>query len=438
MDPVRFGKLLRRGRGGAVQCLQNHDAQPYLKQIIYALTHNTAHEKQCEGNREEYFKQIAELAGGLAKFRCEILDALKSAHERYDFLQLFESTYILAKNGDREAHQLMYERFAARKPMNCNDVFGAMDLMELDGADALIYVARVIGKRSLDNPEFGKIDRPWYAEEILGKKATSRILGAARKNDKLVEAYCQSFEREDSAPNSNRPGRLDVTSRSIKEIIDAIRTGTLALIDRDKWRRIATDEDYKNVARSLSEEANPQFQLRLLRVFNYKRRFPLDPHIVMPLLDSADSKVADVAAQVLSAFDDVILRSIALEKLASKQHPDRYIYLLRRTYQDGDHLAIEEALPNEPTHDEFVHALGFALTEIFDDNFTICCLESMLWIYEHDPCSLCRGRAVRILLDTGIAPDWLLEEACFDCQEQTREMVEKYVSGNWSNEHDDA
>lgn len=438
MDPVRFGKLLRRGRGGAVQCLQSHDSQPYLKQIIYALTHNTAHEKQCEGNREEYFKEIAELAGGLAKFRCEILDALRSAHERYDFLQLFEFAYILAKHGDREARQLMYERFAARKPVNCNDVFGAMDLMELDGADALIYVAQVIGKRSIDNPEFRKIDRPWYAEEILGKEATSRILGAARKNDKLVESYCQSFEREHSAANSSRSGRLDVTSLSIKEIIDAIRTGALAGIDRDKWRRIATDEDYESVARSLSEEADPQVQLRLLRFFNYKRRFPLDPHLILPLLDSVDSDIADIAAQVLSEFDDVILRSIALEKLATTHHPNRYIYLLRRTYQDGDHFAVEGALLEMHDDDEFVHDIGFALTDLFEENFTVCCLESMLWIYEHDPCSLCRGRAVRILLDTGIVPDWILEEARFDCQEETRAMVEQYQSGNWSEDCENA
>lgn len=435
MGPARFRKLVRRGRGEAIQCLQSNDPEPYLAEITYALTHNTAYEKQCEGSRVGYLEEIAETAGGLVKFRYEIFDALNNAEEQYDFSQLFGFTYLFAKNGDKEAHQLMYERFAARKSKNYLDDMGAGALIELDGADGLIYVAQVIGKGLIDTEESRRIDRPWYAEGILGKDATYRILNAARKQDEFVEAYCHSFEQKRSTANNKCPVRLDATSLSGKEVADLIRTGTFlgheGHIDLYEWRRNASDQEYKVVAHSLLEEADPQAKLRLLRIFNHRRRFPLKPHLILPLLDSEDNNIADVAAQVLSNFDDANLRTIALENLPTTDYPYRYIYLLRMTYQYGDHLAIENALPYENVDDKFIHSLGFALTDLFEENSTICCLELMLWSYDNNPCSLCRNRAVRILLDEGIAPDWLLEEASFDCQEQTREMVEKYKSGNW-------
>jgi hypothetical protein len=44
-------------------------------------------------------------------------------------------------------------------------------------------------------------------------------------------------------------------------------------------------------------------------------------------------------------------------------------------------------------------------------------------MYEFSPCSTCRYDAVKALIDIGIAPVWLLEDAAFDADPDTRALV---------------
>jgi hypothetical protein len=70
-----------------------------------------------------------------------------------------------------------------------------------------------------------------------------------------------------------------------------------------------------------------------------------------------------------------------------------------------------------------MHGLAWALLDIFTENKSANCFNSMTFAYEHTPCSLCRARAVELLLEQGVMPEELLAECRFDANGEIRAMA---------------
>jgi len=70
-----------------------------------------------------------------------------------------------------------------------------------------------------------------------------------------------------------------------------------------------------------------------------------------------------------------------------------------------------------------MHDLCWGLEEVFRENRTPDCAVSMLFAYEHTPCSQCRERFVAELMEFGKAPREVIEECRFDANPAIRELV---------------
>jgi hypothetical protein len=72
--------------------------------------------------------------------------------------------------------------------------------------------------------------------------------------------------------------------------------------------------------------------------------------------------------------------------------------------------------------DEVHHLVG-ELLDLCEAHPGADALDCLLYVYELSPCSTCRRRAVEALIDTNIAPAWVLAESAFDADPDTRALV---------------
>jgi hypothetical protein len=56
-------------------------------------------------------------------------------------------------------------------------------------------------------------------------------------------------------------------------------------------------------------------------------------------------------------------------------------------------------------------------------NLTGC----LLWVAEHNPCSNCRARALKLLIERGTAPESLVRECLHDADGEARELAEAWL-----------
>ena len=73
-----------------------------------------------------------------------------------------------------------------------------------------------------------------------------------------------------------------------------------------------------------------------------------------------------------------------------------------------------------------VHYIGMSLLKVFENNATPNSQNIMVGIYQRDYCPLCRERCVKIMIANEILPDWIMTEAEYDCNLDTRMAVKEY------------
>jgi hypothetical protein len=116
------------------------------------------------------------------------------------------------------------------------------------------------------------------------------------------------------------------------------------------------------------------------------------------------------------------VRALAIDCVRAGRHNKRELLLFRNNYQPGDWTVIREGL-RWPSDKNEVHWTLSDLLEVFEANEVEEALEPLTLIYEHSPCTNCRRRALKSLHRMGRAPDWLLEECCFDADDGIRDIV---------------
>jgi hypothetical protein len=149
MQIEEFQRILQCGLGRVILYLQEHDATPYQEYILDACLHNNAYDPQSEDNKAQYLYEIIQLTHKESFYREAILNAMATAplptpefsvDIDWDVSQFFAFGLIFAQQGDEEARQAMYQLFIKRASRICE--FGADELIDLDGLDGFIFVAR--------------------------------------------------------------------------------------------------------------------------------------------------------------------------------------------------------------------------------------------------------------------------------------------------------
>ncbi len=124
------------------------------------------------------------------------------------------------------------------------------------------------------------------------------------------------------------------------------------------------------------------------------------------------------------------MRQAALERLeeqGSESDLVAALQMLRKNYRTEDAVLILRHLPGgESSSDEASwrnHCVASVLLELAENNADVSLAPCLRWLYEKGPCSICRTRAVKCLVEWDELPEELRRECRFDVAEEIRELV---------------
>lgn len=430
LGPEQFAVALRSGHGRAVQHVLAYGATGFDDLIVNACLHNQAYDAQCEGSRAAWMLQIAEAAGLEKRVAREVAAALRAGANDdgiWDVSQCTRLALYFAERGEGDARSALYA--ACGKTSDGADLVAAHEIIGLDGADGLLFVAERLGERLVKSPESQIDDFPirWYDEQH-GKGAARRILAAAAAQHAHVSAYLRHIEdargklrgrrrRIDNIPKSwfeeprKRPSIHSMSADDVLRDIDAGAPGKAKFFYRS-WGMRTSESALQAIAARLFQETNPDRLARLLAVF-MARPFPLFDARTVRFADHADRDVRWAAYAALANHAHPDVRKLALDRLNAERFEERELMLFKLNLRPGDWALIRHSL-EWPADTERLHSLLSDVQDVFGLAPSEEAVEPLLLVYERTPCAICRHCAVNALDRSGRVPPWVAEECRYD------------------------
>ena len=160
---------------------------------------------------------------------------------------------------------------------------------------------------------------------------------------------------------------------------------------------------------------------KYLGVFG-RRALPVFDSRLLRYAEHESSDVRRSANRALSHYSHPEVRRLAIERVSDGRFLEDELRLLMKNYQPGDAAILERAI-HAPEDRDHLHGLIFDLVQLFEANPVVEAAQPMHFVYEESPCSNCRCNAVKVLIATDSAPEWLLEESRYDSSEETRSIA---------------
>ena len=435
---------LRKGHGRALLHVRHHGATGIDDLIVDACLHDKTFDPQCEGDRTRWMIEIMD-AASLEDVVCEkIVDSIRVGGENFwDTNHLCRIAVIFARRGHSAARSALYA--ALHKNEDSADLIAAEEIIELDGAEGLLFVSERIGEWLAGDLEMAVGDAPllWY-DEHKGRGSAERVLMLAAKQNDRIAAYlkhicsqrdgtCDSVDqgrrRDHSKPDILRFGARGRSSfepvygMSPDELIHFVEAGTpgFAKYALSGWGRRATEDALRQVVDRMFRESNPDRLARFLGIFQ-RRSLPEFDSRLLRFAEHPDHDVRWVTISVLANHQHPDVRALAQDRVRAGCHNDGELRLFCKNFEQGDWSLIRSSL-RWPADENELHRMLDDLLEVFENEPGEESREALLLVYEHSPCSRCRGVAVKALCKRKRAPDWLLEECRFDADEEIRSSV---------------
>lgn len=423
LDSTAFGSALSRGHGRALQQVQLHGVQNLGDTLIDACLHCGTYDPQCEAPRVPWLFSIVDCAGlqnRLIQALAELLKEVPAEGEAHkDLTQRSAMLRELAAAGSADARRLLYASLM-RLPGTSADVIAADDIVELDGLNGLVHVARQMGRWSQEDPHF------WVDGQLVeqckvsgGATAALAALECEAQTDPYIASYLQGLVETYAQSNSSAPQAASFTA---EQIVAYARDHP-----RDPchwfrgWGRRADASEIETVFLALLDVREPQHATRLLRCFA-RRGVPRFDSRLLPWLDHPDPMLGMAALNAVKSTRHPNLRTLALRWIADGDL-EGGIRLLTGNFERGDFALCAPFLESIDDEDGR-HRLASNFVAMCEAHPSAGALDGLLDVYEFSPCSTCRLKAVKVLVDLDIAPDWLRRESSFDVDSNTRALAE--------------
>ncbi len=419
MDESQFRHLLKLGLGRAILYAKDHGVQGFRNLILDACLHCYAYDPQQEGTRADYMLELVDLTPGKEFYHEAVLKALPRSGDDWDALQRFRFAACLAFDGDDRAKQAMYQNYRPG-PIMAEGI--GIYFMQMDEIKGFLFAAEKIGELIMATNE--KVDLGWLmgvAGEDLGEQEVREALCKAGTENPRIEMYRLAVEASRKSSHERWGTSRALINAGYNELKPKLPGMTFTWVT--SWGERASAADIERAAQGLAAARDPKEQYSHLRIFG-RRRFPLDIHVLLNLVDAEQERVGFAALKALSQITHPAVRELAFRLIETRARwRGEAIELLAQNFSDGDHaIALRWFEAEEDL--ETRHALGFDLIDLWkrypDENTEVPMLRAL---YEQGPCSFCRGNAVRRLIERGALTEQLRSECSFDANHDIRELV---------------
>lgn len=423
-----FASALRAGHGRAIQHIEDHGPSGLEEIIIEACVTSLSYDPQLEVERTPWLFSIVDRA----KLNADVVQAIQAlgnttpAESSRDSDQRSAILKELAASGSEDARRLLYSSLA--RSSNTADVIGAEEIVALDGVDGLIYVARQMGQWMQADPDF------WDDDSLITRfDASTGIKGglAALEREAAVDSDIASYlagvrKTRDSLSGSST--HFDAMFFKGDEVVAYVKKNPK---EQCYWLRTwgaqATNDQCEIVFAALVVSEESEHVKRLFRCFA-KTGLPRFESRLLRWIDHVDAQVQWAAVAALAPMTHGELRQVA-KRLIAGGNIANGVALLVRNFHEGDFSRCAEHLSQLADADE-AHHLVEKLLDLCEAHLGHEALDCLLYVYEFSPCSTCRKRAVKALIDTNTAPAWVLAESPFDADPETRAFVRAAHSFN--------
>lgn len=186
------------------------------------------------------------------------------------------------------------------------------------------------------------------------------------------------------------------------------------------WARRADASELETVFLVLLDAREPEYATRLLRCFA-QQGVPRFDSRLLPWLVHPDPMLGMTALNAVKSTRHPDLRTLALRWMADGDL-EGGIRLLTANFEPGDFALCTPRLESVGDEDGR-HRLASNFVAMCEANPSADALDGLINVYEFSPCSTCRHKAVKVLVDLDIAPDWLRQEARLDVDPETRALL---------------
>lgn len=417
MTRDEFGDALQFGLGRAVLHARSHYAEELREIILDACLYCGSYDVQVEGTRAPFMYEIVSALPD-REFYCDaVLRSLAEAEDDTDGVQRFRLATFLAEDKYPGAREALYRHFQPWHTWGDHVAYGFVDL---DGVDGLLFLAGKVGEalaKGQNAADLGWVVR--HAYETLGKQNCLDALSAAAGSNPHIAAFVRELPKFDRELDSSTERWKDVEVLEYEDLV--ARMSTLTRGHLMSWGKKTSEGNLLQAAVGLVAAADAASQLKHLYLFT-RQAFPLDPGPLLELAWREDTARAAIVALAHVSGDRV--RELAMDLMRKKSvHRGLAIDLLLENFQPADHaMALQWFLDEED--EEVIHSLGMGLEDLWERHPAAeSATEMRKVIYENGPCSVCRGRAVRRMIESGTLPDAYREECAFDCNDEIRELV---------------
>jgi hypothetical protein len=419
VDASQFRHLLKLGLGRAILYVKGHDVQAFRSVILDACLHCYAYDPQIEGTRADYMLELVDLTQGKEFYHEEVLNALPGSGDDWDAVQRFRFAACLAFDGNERAKQEMYQNYKPGPRMG-EDI--GIDFLQMDEIKGLLFAAEKMGELLMATKE--EVDLGFLlsvADERFGEQQVRDVLRKAGTENPRIEAYRLAVEGSRKRLDESLSRSGEMINASYDQLKPKLPEMTFRTIT--SWGERASDVDIERAAQGLAAAQDPKEQCTHLRIFAH-RRFPLDIQLLLSLVDVEQERVGLAALKALSQITHPAVRELAFRLVETRARwRGEAIELLARNFGHGDHaMALRWFEAEEDL--ETRHALGSDLIDLWerypDEETEVPMLRT---VYEQGPCSFCRRKIVRRLIERGALTEQLRSECSFDANDDIRELV---------------
>ncbi len=431
MKNIHFNKAFEHGLGRAYIYVKESGDAAVRDIILRHCIKNPCYDTQGESSRAQWLMSVIDLCDDPKYYTEKIIENVSLANDDRDLSQLYDLCLILAKRGNKFAEKAIYDRFDKQE---FNEAWlGGDQIIELHGLEGLTHVAKIIGRRMLNDNGYWDGCTYDYACELLGKEKVDKYFVQLANTDPSITAYLK--DSHEICKLWSKPSKKDaaekVRDRTRKELpLAKIRTfieeGNSHPSRCLRFGRYATDEEINILYKILLKEEREDQLIRGLWVFRSRELPTLDEKIFSLIKSSReDLRLAAIAALMHTSHPRV--REIAIS-LYNAEDVNRFVEgidLFVNNYQLGDHRYIERALI-ENDDKNILFSICYDILKVYEENPEKGMLKCLLWVYENNPCAHCREKSIELLIENNILPASIKDECQFDCSEDIKKIVARY------------
>jgi hypothetical protein len=438
----QFADAVSKGLGRAMLHVKQYGLDGIADILLDACIHNKVYDVQCEDSRAIWLIGMFKDRREYPTFRDSILRALKSETNCADLDQMCYLANEMALDGDKYAREALKDFVLKSAAVQGEtDHFGVDEYIKIDGANAVLELARIYGQRLIENPKDDVLSRLSYEDEEC--KAFAQLLKEHSYSDHRIKVYFDYLDDNDELDPFVVPSEADreiesenrkrefLSQYNVERIIDCVKIED----NRNRYicrtfGRYAKQKELKVVFVELLKAKEDAVRKRLLWVFG---TIPL-PTIHECFFEWADSKDEELRASILSAFSN--FKNDKVHEFARQRVREGKILgwgnsfvldIFEKNFENDDAKLISDAvLTSKPVKDD-IHRFGLSITSIAEENKTSELKDILIWVYENTPCSNCRKHAAKGLNEIGALSQEMIDECMWDGSEEIREFAKELM-----------